>query len=153
MSSQLRHLSTTGENLLNSNISPTVPHNAVNFGPLATEIGSLVWDAPANFNGLRVFASLLQRRRSTEANQTLQDVWPSPGLVHYTFSGALTPLRNFARCKIHFASKSCALLYWQRTARDSSSGRQPNFAAFSRGRHLYSAGRPSRWALAHILVS
>jgi len=22
--------------------------------------------------------------------------------------------RNFARCKIHFASKSCALLYWQR---------------------------------------
>jgi len=25
-------------------------------------------------------------------------------------------------------------------------------AALSRGRHLYSAGRPSRWALAHILV-
>jgi len=38
------------------------------------------------------------------------------------------------------------------TARHSSSGRQPNFAALSRGRHLYSAGRPSRWALAHILV-
>ena len=32
----------------------------------------------------------------------------------------------------------------------SSSGRQPNFAAWNRGRHLYSAGRPSRWALAHI---
>jgi len=32
----------------------------------------------------------------------------------YTFSGALAALRNFARCKIHFASKSCALLYWQR---------------------------------------
>jgi len=27
----------------------------------------------------------------------------------------------------------------------SSSGRQPNFAALNRGRHLYSAGRPSRW--------
>ena len=38
------------------------------------------------------------------------------------------------------------------TARPSSIGRQPNFAALSRGRHLYSAGRPSRWALAHILV-
>jgi len=25
-------------------------------------------------------------------------------------------------------------------------------AAFNRGRHLYSAGRPSGWALAHILV-
>ena len=31
-----------------------------------------------------------------------------------------------------------------------SSGRQPNFAALNRGRHLCSAGRPSRWALAHI---
>jgi len=38
------------------------------------------------------------------------------------------------------------------TARQSSSGRQPNFAALNRGRHLCSAGQPSRWALAHILV-
>ena len=38
------------------------------------------------------------------------------------------------------------------TARHSSIGRQPNFAALNRGRHLYSAGRPSRWAFAHILV-
>ena len=38
------------------------------------------------------------------------------------------------------------------TARHFSSGRQPNVAALNRGRHLYSAERPSRWALAHILV-
>ena len=38
------------------------------------------------------------------------------------------------------------------TARHSSSGHQPNFAALNRGRQLYSAGRPSRWSLAHILV-
>jgi len=38
------------------------------------------------------------------------------------------------------------------TARQSSSKRQPNFAALNRGRHLCLAGRPSRWALAHILV-
>ena len=38
------------------------------------------------------------------------------------------------------------------TARHSSSGHQPNFAALNRGRHLYSAGRPSRLALVHILV-
>jgi len=38
------------------------------------------------------------------------------------------------------------------TAWHSSSGRQPNFAALNRGRHLYSPGRPSPWALAHILV-
>jgi len=38
------------------------------------------------------------------------------------------------------------------TAQHSSSGRQPNFVALSRGCHLYSAGQPSRWALAHIVV-
>jgi len=38
------------------------------------------------------------------------------------------------------------------TAQQSSSGREPNFAALKTGRHLYSAGRPSGWALAHILV-
>jgi len=36
------------------------------------------------------------------------------------------------------------------TARHSSSEREPNFAALNRGRHLYSAGLPSRWALAQI---
>jgi len=36
------------------------------------------------------------------------------------------------------------------TAWYSSSGRDPNFAVLNRGHHLYSAGRPSRWALAHI---
>jgi len=36
---------------------------------------------PANFDGFRVLASLLHRHRSTEVNQTLHDVLPSPGLV------------------------------------------------------------------------
>jgi len=72
---------------------------------------------PANFNGFRVLASLVERRRSQEANQVLNDVWPSPGLIHYIglyILGAIVPLRNFARCIVHFASKSCALLHWQR---------------------------------------
>jgi len=34
----------------------------------------------------------------------------------------------------------------------SSSGRQPNFAALNRGRHLCLAGQPSGSALAHILA-
>ena len=38
------------------------------------------------------------------------------------------------------------------TARQSSSGRQSNFVALNRGRHLYLTERPSRWAFAHILV-
>jgi len=36
------------------------------------------------------------------------------------------------------------------TALHSSCGHQPNFAALNRGHCLYSAGRPSHWALAHI---
>ena len=39
------------------------------------------------------------------------------------------------------------------TARQSTSERRPNFAALNRGRHLCLAGRPSRWALAHISSS
>ena len=38
ISLQLRHVSTIGKNLLNSNIFPTCPHNMVNFSPLAAEI-------------------------------------------------------------------------------------------------------------------
>jgi len=81
------------KNLLSSNMSSTCPHNMVNFGPLAAEIGLPVW-------------VLLQ-------------------------------------ISTGFAS-------WQHYCTASSSWRQPNFAALNRGRHLYSAGRPSRWALAHI---
>jgi len=61
------------------------PHSMVNFGPLTAEICWRVWGTPTNFNGFLVLASLLHRRRSTEVNQTLHDVWPSPGLVRYKF--------------------------------------------------------------------
>ena len=43
ISSQLRHVSTIGKNLLNINISSTCPYNMVNFGPLAAEIFWRVW--------------------------------------------------------------------------------------------------------------
>ena len=46
------------KNLLSSDISPTCPHNMVNFGPLAADIVSLVWGTPANFNKFRVLALL-----------------------------------------------------------------------------------------------
>ena len=85
MSSQLRHGSSIGKNLLNSNIHWTCSHNMANFGPLPATIGLPVWGTPANFNGFRVLPSLLQGRRSPEANQTLHDDWPSPGLLHYIY--------------------------------------------------------------------
>jgi len=70
----------------------------VNFGPLVAEIGPVVWGTPANFNGFRILAALLQRRRSMEANQTLHGVWPSPGLVHdiHIFGGSC-PVTEFCQ--------------------------------------------------------
>ena len=86
---QLRHVSTIWKNMLNRNISSIFPHSMLNFGPLTAEICWRVWGTPTNFNWFRVLASLLQRCHSTEANQTLHDVWSSPGLLHYTFPEAL----------------------------------------------------------------
>ena len=130
----------------------TCPHNMVNFSLLAAEIVSLVWGTPGNFNGFRVLASLLQRRRSTEASQTLHSVWPLHGLVDYIYIfGGSCSVTEF--CQVH--NSLCVLQELRSpigsvTARQSSSGREPNFAALSTGRQLYSARRPSRWALAHI---
>ena len=66
---------------------------------LAAEIRSGVWGSPAYFNGFRVLPSLLQRRRSPEAIQTLHDVWSSPGLVHYIHILGLLPLTEFCHAQ------------------------------------------------------
>jgi len=58
--------------LLSSNISSTCPHNMVNFGPLAAEIGPVVWGTPANFNGFRVLAELLHDTLVVGISQTLR---------------------------------------------------------------------------------
>jgi len=126
----------------------------VNFSLLDAEIVSLVWGTPANFNGFRVLASLLQQHCSTEANQTLHNVWPLPGLVDYIYI--------FGDCcsvtKFRQVQNSLCILQVLRSpigsiiARHSNSGSEPIFVALSTERHLYLAGRPSRWALAHILV-
>jgi len=74
------------------------------------------------------------------------------GTLYIHFRGLL--LRNGILPGAKFTLRpSLALSYiGSVTARHSSSVRQPNFAALSRGRHLYSAGRSSRWALAQLLV-
>ena len=169
VSSQLRQISTIRKNVLNSSISSTCSHNMVNFGPVTAEIGSGVWGTPANFNGFRILPSLLgllQRRRSPQTNQTLHDVWLSPWLLHYMYIfGGSCPLTEF--CPVQnsltcFTSKSCVLLHWQRyctaiqqraSAKLCSMVQGMELRNFGRGRHLYSDGRPSHLASAHILVS
>jgi len=87
VSLQLRHVrQSEKKNLLTRNISSACPHSMVNVGPLTAEIGSGVWGTPANFDGFHVLASLLHRYHSMEVNQTLHDVLPSPGLLHYIYT-------------------------------------------------------------------
>ena len=94
ISSQLRHVSTIGKkNLLSSNISST-----------------LVWGTPRNFNGFRVLATLLQRRHSTEVNQTLHYVWPSPGLLRYIYTfGISCPLTEFCHVQNSLCVHLCTI--------------------------------------------
>jgi len=72
MSSQLRHVSTIGKNLLSSNISSTYPRNMVNFGPLVAEIVSLFWGTPSNFKWFRALAALLHCTPVVGVSQTLR---------------------------------------------------------------------------------
>ena len=94
ISSQLRHVSTIGKNVLSSNISST-------------------------------------------CSPQYRELRPTSGWDRFVSLG--NP------CKFQWVSRLGSV-----TARHSGTGRQPNFAALNRGRHLYSSGRPSRWALAHI---
>jgi len=151
--------------LLSSNITSRCPHNIVKFGPLTAEIGSGVWGTPANFNGFRVLALLLQRCHLITGGQPnlarrLSVSWAGTLFIH--FRELLPPDGILPGAKFTLCPKSCVLLYWQRycTALEQPASAKicgvlqgMELRNFRRGRHLYSTGRPSRWASAHILVA
>jgi len=117
--------------LLTGNIFFICLHNMVNLGSLTAEICWRVWGTPANFNGFRVLPSLLQRRRSLEANQTVHDVWSSPRLVHYIhfrellLADGILPRGKFTlRPSLAFSF----IVSVRPTARHASSERQPTAA-------------------------
>jgi len=70
VSSQLRHVSTIGKNLLNIDTSSTCPRNMVSL--LTAEICWRVWGTPASFNGFRVLAALLHGNLVVDVSQTLR---------------------------------------------------------------------------------
>jgi len=126
----------------------------VNFGPLAADIGSLVWVTSSKFQRVSRlgFATAAMSLNGSQPNfaRCLAVSWA--GTSYICFRGLL-PYNGILPGAIFTLRPSLALSYiGSVTAQHSSSGRQPNFAALSRGRHLYSTGRPSCWALVHILV-
>jgi len=132
-------------------------HNMANFGPLTAEIGSGFWSTPANFNRFHVLASLLQQCRSPNFARCLAVSWAATLYIH--FLGLLPPWQNLATCKLHFASKSCVLLYWQCYCMALQQRASAKLCGMVQGMELrnflrrrHSAERPSRWASADILV-
>jgi len=149
--------------VINSNMSSTCPHNMANFGPLTAEKCWRVWGTAANFNGFRVLPSLywsdVAHRRPTKLCTMFGCLLGCYAI--YTFSRAL-PLTEF--CTVQ-NSLYFQVLRYRILAALLHGTQQPSSAKlygvviqgmelpnFRRGCHLYSAGRPSRWASAHILV-
>jgi len=155
ISSQLRHVSTIEKKFIKQQY---LLHMFSQYGELrptiAAEIVSLVW-APQLIS--TAFASWLRycsdvaQRKPTKFAWCLAVSWA--GTLHIHFQGFLPRYEISPGAKFTLHPPSPALSYFGSvTARHLSNGREPNFAALSTGRHLYSAGRPSRWALTHILV-
>jgi len=72
ISSELRHVSTIGKNLLNSNNFSTCSAIMVNFRLLTAEICWRVLGTTANFNGFRVLTALLRSTLLVGVSQTLR---------------------------------------------------------------------------------
>jgi len=101
------HVDNQEKNLFNSNISPTCPHNMVNFGPRTAEICWQVWGTPANFSGFRVLAALLHRPWPTSLNRSQPNFarclivcWTATLHIHF-FGDA------FATCKFKLQHSLC----------------------------------------------
>jgi len=143
------------KNLLSSNISSTCPPQ---YGELRPTSG---WDRSGSLGHPSKFQRV-SRLGSVTAATSLDGSQPNiarclavswAGTLHIHFQGLLPRYGILPGAEFTLHPPSFALSYFGSvTARHLSSGREPNFAVLSTGRHLYSAGRPSRWALAHILV-
>jgi len=80
-------------------------------GPLVAEFGSLVWDTPANFNGFRILASLLQCRRSgSQPNfaRCLAVSWAGTLYIHFW---GLLPCNGILPGAKFTLRRSLAILY------------------------------------------
>jgi len=86
------------------------------------EMGLPVWGTPANFNGFRVLASLLQRRRSPGANQATRCLAVSWAGTPYTFSGFLPGSGILPGAKFTLRPKLALSYFDSVTAQYSSSG-------------------------------
>jgi len=129
---KLRKNSTIGEELDKQHY---LLHMSLQYAELWPINGWDLWASlgtPANFDGFRVLASLLHRRRSTDINQTLHNVWPSPALVYYIYIFRGSCLPNGILTAVKFTSPPSLPISYIGivTAWHLSSGYQPKFAVW-----------------------
>jgi len=133
----------------------------VNLSLLAAEIVSVVWGTPANFSGFRILASLLQRRRSTEADQTAQCLaltWAGRLYIHFRqlllrngiLPGAKFTLRPSSLALSHYQRYCTAVEQWARAKLCSIQHRRPPI--FSRATIMLSIGPHSTFILLFFTV-
>jgi len=148
-------------NLLNSNTSYTSPHNMGNFGRLTADIGSGVLGTPAQqismgFESCLRYCSDVAHRRPTKLCTMFGRLlgW----YTMCTFSRLLPADEILPGAKFTLRSTCSPILAALLHGTPAVGVRQAlvvqgmELRNFRRRRHLCSAGRPSRWASAHILV-
>ena len=143
------------KNLLNGNTSSICPHFMLNFGLLTAEICWRVWGTRSKFQwvlrlGFVTALTLLNRCQPNFA-RCLAVSWTGTVCIH--FRRLLPPDGILPAVKFTLRPNLAFYYIGSVTAQHSSTGHQPNFVVLSRGHHLYSAGRPSSWESAHILVN
>jgi len=134
------------KNLLNSNIFSTCPHNMVNIDQFGTP-----QQISTRFEYWLRYCSNVAQLSPIKLCMMFGVSWAGTLCIH--FWGFLIRSGILPGAKFTLSPKLALSYFGSVTAQHSRSGRQPNFAALSRGCHLYLAGQPSRWALAHILVA
>jgi len=102
------------KNLLNTNMSSSCPHTSelrpINGWDLLARLGH-----PSKFQRVSHLAFVTAVMTLTGGQPNFARCLPSPALLHYIYIfGGSFRWQNFAWCKVHFASKSCVLMYWQR---------------------------------------
>jgi len=107
------------------------------YGHYCTTLSGYIFATRARIDNQK--KNLLSSNMSSTCSHNMVNLRPSNGWDRFGSLGH--------PCKFQLLSRLGSF-----TARHSGSGRQPNFAALSRMWHLCSTGRPSRCALAHILV-
>ena len=154
ISSQLRYVSTIGKKVVKQQY---LPHMSPEYGkPWPTsgwhQLVSL--GHPTKFQRVSHLGFVTAATSLNGSQPNFAQFWPLPGLVGYVYIfGGCCFVTEFS-----YVQNSLCILQVLRSpvgsinAWQSSSGRETNFVALNSGRHLYSAERPSCWALTHILV-